>query len=301
MKRLYLLASLLIPCFALAQNDMQFSHFMYNEIVYNPGATGNSDKLITSLVARQQWLGIDNSPSTQFFNAHAYLEQVKGGVGITVLNDRLGYENMLNLKLNYAYHLKISEKTTFSTGLSAGFINKRLDGTKLVYEQGGDPDAVLTQTSEFIPDFGFGFEFNTSNLITGLASTHVSQPLNNSTLFKAPRHYFLYAKYKIKAGEKLDVIPAALIKSSGFIHQYELNTNVVYMNKISGGVTYRYKESFVGMIGFTINEKFRIGYSYDYNARPVKTYSSGSHEIMLQGIFKGFIQKKHGYKSPRFF
>jgi type IX secretion system PorP/SprF family membrane protein len=301
MKRIYLLTALLLPCSVIAQNDLQFSHFMFNEITYNPAATGNNDKLITSLVARQQWIGIENAPSTQFLNAHAYLEQVKGGVGLTVLNDRVGYENLLHLKLNYAYHLRVSEKSTFSTGMSAGFINKKLDGTRLVYEQAGDPDAVLTQTSDFIPDFGFGFEFNTSNLTTGLASTHVSQSLSSSTLFRLPRHYFLYAKYKIKAGEDVHIIPALLVKSSGFIHQYELNTNVVYMNKFWGGITYRYKESLVGMAGFTISDRFRIGYSYDYNAKPVKSYSSGSHEIMLQGLFKGFVQKKHGYKSPRFF
>jgi type IX secretion system PorP/SprF family membrane protein len=267
----------------------------------NPAATGNSDKLIASLVARQQWLGIDNAPSTQFLNVHTYVDQIKGGAGLTILNDHVGFENTLNLKLNYAYHCRISETATLSGGLSAGFVNKRLDGSKLIYEQGSDPHAVVSSTSAFSPDFGLGVEFNTAKLTAGISSTHVNQSLSSATEFINPRHTYLYAKYKISAGTDYSVIPSFLVNSSGFIRQYELNTTVVYKEKIRLGLTYRFQESIVGLIGVNITDEILIGYSYDYNAAPIKTYSSGSHEIMIQARLKGFNTKKYDYKSPRFF
>ncbi len=301
MKKKYLLLLLFLPGVALAQNDFQFSHYMYNETVFNPAATGNSDKMIASLIARQQWLGVDNAPSTQFLNVHTFVDQLKGGAGLTILNDKVGFENTLNVKLNYAYHTKISETSTLSGGLSAGFVNKRLDGSKLVYEQGNDPKAVLGNTSAFVPDFGLGLEFNTAKLTAGVSSTHITKSLSGATEFANPRHSFLYAKYKINIGADYAVIPAVLMKSSGFIRQYELNATVVYKEKIRAGITYRFKESIVGLVGVNIQDWILIGYSYDYNAMPVKTYSSGSHEIMIQARLKGFASEKHDYKSPRFF
>lgn len=284
-----------------AQNDFQLSHFMYNEITFNPAATGNSDKLVTALVARQQWIGTDHAPSVQFFNAHTYVEPIKGGVGLIILNDRTGFENTLNIKLNYAYHQRISEAATLSGGFAVGFINNRLDGTKLIYQQLDDPNAIYTQRSVIVPDMGGGIEFNTSKITAGISSTHITQSQNNSTVYNSPRHYFLYAKYKINVNEKITVIPSFLVKGTAFIKQYELNSNVLYMEKYWIGVTYRFRESFVGMLGFVINEKFRVGYAFDFNAAPVNSFSHGSHEIMLQGTFKDFVKKKSDYKSPRFF
>jgi len=301
MKKILQILFLFLPYFALAQNDLQFSHFMYNESMFNPAATGNSDKIIASLVARQQWMGVNNPPSTQFLNIHAFMNKIKGGLGLTVINDRIGFENTLNLKLNYAYHLRISGTVSLSGGLSAGFVNKKLDGSKLVYEQGNDPHAVVTGTNAFSPDFGGGMEFKTSKITAGASSTHISQSIKNSTVFVNPRHYFLYAKYKIKVDTNFSVIPALLVKSSGFISQYELNATAVYKEKISLGITYRYKESFVGLVGLSITDAIFIGYSYDYNVRPIKSYSSGSHEIMLQARLRGFNNKKQDYKSVRFF
>ena len=150
---LFLFLFLLSPYFAMAQNDMQFSHYMYNENMFNPAATGNTDKIIATIVARQQWIGVDNPPSTQFLNAHTYLAKIKGGIGLTAINDRIGFENTLNLKINYAYNTRISESATLSGGLSAGFMNKKLDGSKLVYEQGSDPQAIVTATNAFSPDY----------------------------------------------------------------------------------------------------------------------------------------------------
>ncbi|MBA3665187.1 MAG: type IX secretion system membrane protein PorP/SprF [Bacteroidetes bacterium] len=291
---------LLLNCGAFyAQNDFQLSHFMFNEVTFNPAATGNSDKLIASLIARKQWIGMDRSPGTQFFNAHAYVSQLKGGVGLTLINDQIGYENALNLKLSYAYHIKLSEASSLSAGFSGGFINKKLDGTKLVFEQSSDPNAIYAQSSLFLPDFAAGLEFNSKNFTTGLSSTHITQSMSNATVYKVPRHYFFYAKYKIVVKD-ITITPALLVKSAVFKTQLELNTNVMYKNMIWIGTTYRYKESIVGLIGFAIN-KIRIGYTYDFNSSQLRKQSNGSHEIMLQAVLNGFKKNEHDYKSPRFF
>lgn len=290
-----------MPLTICAQNDLQFSHIMFNEVMYNPATTGNSQKLYAALVARQQWTGMDQAPSSQFLNAHAFFDKVKGGVGLMVINDRLGFENTLNLKLNYAYHARLTDKLMFSAGIGAGFINKSLNGTALIYEETNDPSATKERTSAFVPDFNAGVEVSSEKFNFGIASSHVSQGISEATNFKVPRHYFLHGKYNWTLNEDLTIIPSLLVKSSGFIHQYEVNSNVLYQKKYWAGLTYRLNESVVGLVGLHITPNLRLGYSYDYNARPVNSFTRGSHEIMLQGVFNGFSKKKYNYKSTRFF
>ena len=301
MKKIAPILFLLLPYFTVAQNDMQFSHFMYNENMFNPAATGNTDKTIASIVARQQWIGVDHPPSTQFLNAHTYIGKIKGGIGLTAINDRIGFENTLNLKINFAYHSRISKSATLSGGLSAGFINKKLDGSKLVYEQGSDPQAIVNATNAFTPDFGLGIEFNASNITAGLSSTHINRGLKNATVLLNPRHYFLYGKYKITIDNDFSINPALLVKRIGSISQFELNTTAKYKEKISLGITYRIKESVVGLIGVCVTDAIFISYSYDFNVKPENTYSTGSHEIMLQARLNAFSSKKQNIKSLRFF
>ena len=296
----HILFFLLLTCsLTKAQNDFQISHFMYNEITFNPAATGNSDKFIAALIARKQWIGMDRSPSSQFFNAHAYVSQLKGGLGLTIINDKIGYENALNLKLSYAYHLKLSESSSLSAGFSGGFINKKLDGTQLIYEQSSDPNALTAQSSLFLPDFAAGLEFNTKKFTTGVSSTHITQSFSGATIYKVPRHYFFYAKYKFIIDD-ITITPAVLVKSALFKTQLELNTNVMYKRMFWIGAPYRYNESIVGLVGFAIN-KIRIGYTYDFNSSQLRKQSNGSHEIMLQAVINGFNKKNQDYKSPRFF
>jgi len=299
----YLLGIFLLFCsiFCLAQNDLHYSHFIQSPLIFNPAHAGSSNNLITHLIGRQQWVGMNNAPSSQIFNGHTYLDEVHGGVGATILNDKLGFENSFTLRLHYAYHLRISEKATFAAGTGLGFVHKSLNASKLIFEETGDENAAVSKESKFSPDFNLGFELNTAKLSVGVSSTHVDESVESADIFKVTRHLFTYAKYNIKANEDVTIVPALLCRSTLFITQFEVNTNVIYQKKVWVGVSYRQQEAFVGLIGYYINEKLKVGYSYDYTPGNLKSYSNGSHEIFVAGTFKSLSKKKHHYKTPRFF
>lgn len=302
MKKIYLiLVVAAISSKVSAQNDFQYSHYMMNSLTYNPAVAGSTNNLEVSLLARKQWYGMSQSPTSQVLNAHTYLEKIKGGVGVTILNDKLGNENSLNIKGNYAYHQKLNKNSGISAGVSVGFLYKSIDATKLVFDDAGDVTASNALGSKVKPDFNFGLEYSNKNLIIGASTTHINQSLNKSTVFQVPRHYFLYAKYMYGVTDKVDIVPSFLIKSSVFITQFELNTNVIYDKKYWLGFSYRNKEAYVALIGLQINNMFKVGYSYDFNAGIVKSYSSGSHEIFLTAALPGFNKKKYHLKTPRFF
>jgi len=301
MKKLSFIVLLLIVTqnYLTAQNDILFSHYMFNELTFNPAVAGSSPTLDVSLLARQQWIGFDEAPSSQVLNANAFLKDI-GGVGMTIINDKLGFENSLNLKLYYAKHLQISRGILLSFGAGVGFLNTAIDGTKLIYEDADDLDAIYNKESRFIPDFNFGTELNTSNLTVGLSSTHIDQSLSVATLYKVPRHYYAYAKYRIQASDKINIVPTFLVKSSQFITQYDLSAIFFYDNKFWIGATYRFDEAYVGIIGFHITKDLKFSYSYDYSAGPMKSYNDGSHEVMVSYSI-GINQKPMMSKSPRYF
>lgn len=283
-----------------AQNDIQFSNYMFSEISYNPAMAGNSNTLDAALIARQQWVGFDQAPQTQLLSASSYVEKLSGGVGLSFINDKLGYEKSQNLKLIYAYQLRLNEKSKLSMGLGFGIVNRGLDGSQLIYDDMTDENGVYTNTNKMKPDFDFGIAYNSEKFTIGISTTHIDQSLSTATVLKVPRHYYMIAKYKIVASDKINIIPSVKVRSSEFITQFDVSALMYYGGKFWLGASYRNQDAIVGLLGVDITKNLRLGYSYDYSSGAVKSYSGGSHEIMLLGSFN-VSKKVIPTKSPRFF
>ena len=284
----------------LAQNDIQFSHYMFNEVTFNPAATGNTENFDVSLLARQQWLGFDNSPSTQFLNGHTLFKKANSGLGFSVINDKLGFENSLNFKVMYAYHIRLAEKSHLAFGAGLGFINRSINGSQLIYEEMDDLYALKTDRTDLVPDFDFGTELNIKKLRIGISATHIQQSEESSTI-KVPRHFYAYGKYTIDINEKIAVIPSVRVKSTQYITQFDAGALFQYNNVFWAGFSYRLNDAYVGLVGFNLTKFLKFGYSYDMDATDIKSYSSGSHEIFLSYSFKSFNKVPVSIKSPRLF
>lgn len=285
---------------AFSQNDPQLSHFMFNKMSYNPAFAGSSGLINASILHRQQWAGFTDAPSTQLVMGDVLLPRI-GGVGLSIVNDKLGFEQALNIRLMYAYHYHLSEDFRISAGLGAGVMNKSLDGSKLIYENMSDANAILNKESELNPNFDFGIAANYQDLELGLSFTQIDQSNESATFSKPPRHFYAYASYQYALNEQLDIIPSLYFKNSTFISQFEMNVLAMYDERFWGGVSYRLEESMVMLLGLNIMSGVRLGYSYDLNMGPVKSHSGGSHEIMIMASFDR-PQKPHvQYRTPRFF
>ncbi len=302
MKKIILTALLLVmmQMVSVAQNDIQFSNYMFSEITYNPAMAGSSGKLDAALLYRQQWTGFDQAPQTQVLSVNSYVDKVSGGLGLNIINDKLGFEHSLNVKLMYAYMLRLTENSHLSFGLSFGMVNKSLQGSKLIYDDMTDPNAVLNDQTKTKPDFDFGIAYNSKKLAIGLSTTHIAQSLKDATVLIVPRHYYLFAQYKIKASDKINIIPSLKVSTAKFITQVDINAIAYYGGKFWVGAGYRTGDAVIGMLGVDITKYFRLGYSYDYNSGGVKSYSGGSHEVILIGSFD-VSKKTVQTKTPRFF
>jgi len=287
---------------AMGQNDPSFSQYMFNEKIFNPASLKLTNTFDFSLVARQQWIGFDNAPSSQVFNASTYLQDIYGGVGLNIINDKLGYENFLTIRANYAFPVQIGVVSHLIFGVGAGLVSRTIDGTGLIYEDPNDPHGLFTKETFTKPDFSFGMEYIDPNITLGLAITHLYRSALHAGIDYAPRHYYMYGKYRFdNVFNKVDLEPYLLIKSNRRSTQFDLNMMAYYDKMMWVGFSYRLGDALSALLGYAITEKIRVGYAYDYSIGVNRRYSGGSHEIMVLVTLDGFNRQRILPNTPRIF
>src|SRR5690606_35555144 len=134
MRIIVVLTLMLVALITQAQNEPMITHFMYHEHVFNPAAAGNARDIHVGVLARQQWIGFKDAPSTQLINAYGYVPKVKGGLGLVVANDMLGKERSFSARFSYAYRQRLCDKAFLSAGISLGLLNKAIRVSELIFQ-----------------------------------------------------------------------------------------------------------------------------------------------------------------------
>ena len=296
-----------------AQQDPQFTHYMYNMSVINPAyATDNADVINMGGLYRAQWVGIKGAPTTQTFFVHKPLSK-RVEVGISVVHDEIGNvikEN--NIFADFAYVIPLNETTKISLGLKAGVTLFNTDFNGFIYTDPSLDPAFQNNISQTFPNFGAGtylfgsnyyVGFSTPNLMT---SRHIQTINGHAGSGVESVHFFLTGGYvfTFNGNDNFKLKPAFMAKGvEGAPVSIDLTTNVLINNKFEAGVGYRLGDSVSGLASFYVTPSLRIGYSYDYTLTNLRNFNTGSHEIfLLFDLDLNKLSSSKGYdKSPRFF
>ena len=292
--------SLLFSTSLKAQNEPAIAHFAYHTHVFNPATAGNTREISIGVLARQQWVGFTEAPSTQLLNAYGYIPKAKSGIGLVFVHDMLGKEGTFSLRASYAYCQKLNDKANLSFGLSVGFLNRYVKGEEWIYEETNDQGAIYNRISKWKPYFGAGIEFSGYNFTTGFSVTNLEQSLKKATVFKVPRHYFGYAKYSWDINEKVNFTPAIFVRATDYIAQAEINLSATFKKRVTAALFYRTKNAAGALLGVYIYKGLFLSYSYDFDFGKLTTLQTGSHEANLIFRFGGKKPNDTFLKSPRF-
>lgn len=293
---------LTIQLSVFAQQEPQFSHNMFNQLSINPGYAGLNDAICADLFYRPQWVGFsDNGAAakTMAFNIHMPVPMLYGGLGLSIVNDQIGYYNDIGVRLSYSYHHSFNSGI-IGGGLRFGLYNKGLKDAEWQTPEiapGQDPaipDGNVTQTA-FNIGFGAFYKSYDDKIQAGFASTQLLEPKLSLADgdSKLKRHYYIYASYKYPVLHNLDIVPSVAIKTDASAAQIDLNILAEYNNWVWGGVSFRPGDAVIPMIGiypfktYTIPslKAIKFGYAYDVTLSDIKNYSSGTHEIFLGYCF----------------
>jgi type IX secretion system PorP/SprF family membrane protein len=296
---LMLLASFPINC--LAQQKVQFTQYMFNEVVINPAYAGADEALSLTFIQRKQWANIESSPSTQTLSAHTLFKKKHFGLGATIINDRIGVHRNLSAMSNFAYHLRVGKESYLSMGLQAGIHSRKSDYARLASAANMDPklfDAAISYTAF---DLGMGFYYRSPRLHMGLSAPELLPEefnLNDTTsITLRDANYFLFTRYTITLNENIDLEPSVLLKYfAGIPLSYDVNMSFIFRKVLTLGLSYRKKESVDFMLRGQLTPQMQFGYSYDHPIGEVSKVSNGSHELMINYVFK-YVKSK--VDSPR--
>ncbi|WP_445957051.1 PorP/SprF family type IX secretion system membrane protein [Yeosuana sp.] len=287
---------------SVAQQDPQYTQYMYNTMSVNPAYAGQRDVLSASGLYRTQWVGIDGAPKTVTFGIHSPLENNRLGLGLNIVSDQLGPATETSMDANFSYTIPmdILGETELSFGVKAGLNLLDTDWSKGIYR---NPDAAFNENVNLIsPTLGAGLYLHSNSWYVGLAvpnfiTTDRYDDFQESVATER-MHYFLIGGYVFDVSYDTKLKPAFLVKAvSGAPIIADLSINALIKDSFTLGLAYRWDDSVSGLVGFQVSDGLYIGYAYDLTTTNLNNYNSGSHEIILR-----FELRSAGkILSPRFF
>ncbi len=313
MKKLNRIASLVVLTVigfsTYAQQMPMYTHYMYNTLVINPAYAGSRDALTVTALHRSQWVGFEGAPTTQTLTLHAPLTNQKIGLGLAVMNDKIGPINNSAVSANFAYMMQLNRSSKLALGLSGGVNMFKANLSKLNLDQQNDPIYLNNINNKITPDFGFGAYYSRERFYTGVSVpnllqntySNVKDAKGTTVEGKEQRHYFLIAGTMLKLGSNLAFKPTTLVKvTSGVPIQADLTAAFVISDVFLLGAMFRSNDAIGVLVGFDIAKQLHLGYSYDWSyGLKSSTYNNGSHEIVLRYDF--LLNNKKQIHSPRYF
>lgn len=286
-----------------AQQDPQYTQYMYNTINVNPAYAGSRGVMSIFGLHRTQWVGLDGAPKTIAASMHTPLGQSKLGLGVSFVNDRIGAmdENNISIDLSYTIDLKDDLKLSFGVKGTANLLN--IDYTKLNIYNPGDVMFRENLENQFSPNIGAGLYLHSDKSYLGLSVPNFLETDryddNVFSTAKQRMNFYLIGGHVFDLSPSLKFKPAFLAKAvSGAPLQVDLTANFMFVEKFVLGAAYRWDAAISALVGFQVSDGLFVGYSYDAETTKLSNYNSGSHEIFLRfELFNRFNR----ITSPRFF
>lgn len=309
MKKIILFISFLFYVIsASAQQDPEYTHYMYNMSVVNPAyATGTAAMLNLGGLYRTQWAGAVGAPKTFTFFGHTALSE-KIEIGASLISDDIGdgakKEN--NFYADFAYVLQLGGKNKLSLGLKAGFTSLQTNFNGFRFTDPATDLAFAENINVTKPNIGAGAYYFTDKYYVGLSipnllsSKHIEEKSGINAFGSEQIHTFLTAGYVFQINDAFKLKPAFMSRFvSGAPISVDITANVLYNEKFELGAAYRLNDAISALMNINITPSLRIGYAYDYTVSNLGQFNSGTHEIML--LFDLDLLGKGYDKSPRFF
>lgn len=285
-----------------AQQDAQYTQYMYNTISVNPAYAGSRGLLSVFGLYRTQWIGLDGAPQTSTFSVNTPLRNGNLGVGASLVNDKIGPTNENTLSADFSYTVPTSDEFKLSFGIKATANLFNIDVSKLSFEHQDDPQFQNLQ-NKFTPNIGAGIYWHSDRAYVGFSVPNFIETNryddNKIAIFKDKINYYLMGGYVFDLNYYTKFKPAVLTKMvQGAPLQVDVSGNFMFYDKFTVGLAYRWSASLSAMAGFQVSEGLYVGYGYDHETTRLRRFNSGSHEIFLRFEFFNNYSK---IISPRFF
>lgn len=307
-KIIVVFAFLCLSLISYAQQDSQFTQYMYNTINVNPAYAGSRESMNIFALHRTQWVGLDGAPVTNTASINTPINGSNVGLGVSIVNDKIGPSDENNIAVDFSYTIHTSDTYKLSFGLKATANLLNIDFTKLNKDDMNDYNFDTNIDNKFSPNIGIGFYLHSDNTYIGISAPNLLETKHfdryagtgsNSHIASEKIHYYLIAGHVFDLSSEVKFKPSILTKVvQGAPLQLDISGNFLINQKFVAGLAYRWSAAVSAMVGFQATDSWFIGYGYDLETTKLANYNSGSHEIFLRyELFKKYDK----IISPRFF
>ena len=300
--RLLIFAMMLVGLVSYSQQDAQYTQYMYNTINVNPAYAGSRGVMSIFGLHRTQWVGLDGAPVTNAVSVNTPIENTNLGVGLSLVNDRIGptVDNTVSLDLSYTIPTSETYKLSFGIKGTANLFS--FDKDKLNIQNQLDP-LLQSMSNNFSPNVGAGAYFHSDKSYLGVSVPNFFQTKryndNDYAVYKERMNAYLIGGYVFDLSPNLKFKPAFLGKMvQGSPLQLDVSGNFLINDKFVLGAAWRWSAAASLMAGFQVSDGLYIGYGYDLDTTKLAHYNSGSHEVFLR---YEFFKRQDRIVSPRFF
>ncbi|WP_298481378.1 type IX secretion system membrane protein PorP/SprF [uncultured Maribacter sp.] len=295
-----------------AQQDAQYTQYMYNTMSVNPAYAGSRGQLSIAALYRAQWVGLEGAPKSQTLNIHSPIRNSKLGYGFSIVNDEIGdgvvQETYFDAVLSYTIDVSLEGKLSFGLKAGGNLLNLDFNGLR---NFDVEPVNVDNIENKFSPNFGLGLYYHSDRFYAGLSAPNLlqtdhfdnSKQDSNSVQFlsKERINFYFITGYVFDLNGRTKFKPALLTKMVGGAPlQVDFSTSFMFNDKFTLGAAYRWDAALSGMAGFQISDQFMIGLAYDKETTDLggTQFNDGSFEVFLRyELVKSFRR----LVSPRFF
>ena len=295
-----------------AQQDAQYTQYMFNTMSVNPAYAGSRGQLSIAALYRAQWVGLDGAPETQTLNLHSPIRNSRLGYGISVVNDNIGdgvvQETYIDAVISYTIDVSLDGKLSFGLKAGGNLLNLDFNGLN---NFDNEPIAGDNIENKFSPNFGLGVYYHTDRFYAGLSAPNLletdhfdnsQRDANDVQFLSTDRiNFYFITGYVFDLSGNMKFKPAFLTKVvSGAPLQLDFSANFLFNDKFSLGAAYRWDAAFSALAGFQISDQFMLGLAYDREITELGStqFNDGSFEVFLRFELVKSFQR---LVSPRFF
>lgn len=308
---LTILAILLAVTYGQAQQDVQFSQYVFNPLNLNTAYAGYRGETYFNAIHKKQWVSFPGAPTTFAFSAEWMMPNNNNVAWSTrILSDKSGPQQTTSLFGGYTYRIQLDgdDSKRLCFGLAAGFSQYSLDGNALVYNDQNDPLIPLGKVNKLVPDANFGVYFYTPKYYLGMSANNLLNMKSIKTdytwkgyLFKSLQQsaqVYFTAGAILPLSDKLMIKPSLLWKED-FVSPstLDITASVLFDELFWVGYSYRTpfqiwkkdnlmsglekKNGMSFLIDYYLTPRIRLGYVYDYTTSSIGPYQNGTHEISI--------------------
>jgi len=306
---------LMIPLAGIiAQQDAQYTQWMFNKLSINPAYAASSDYACISCLHRSQWVGLEGAPVSQSLNLRVPLYKKNVGLGLSINHDQIGPTNSWQFSGIYAYRFNFENQHKLSVGLQGSVRSYRVKYSETEALESGDGLLPTADQNRMIPNFGVGLYYYTPKFFVGLSAPRLLEGdlsffkdgSNNTDFAREELHGFLMAGAVFELNDAIKLKPSLLfkyVKDAPF--DADLHASLIFYDIFWAGLTYRLGgigdsggESLDMVLQLQLSRAIRLGFAYDFTLSKVREYSDGTFEVVLDYCLNPGNDR---LTNPRFF